>query len=262
MQDTIYVRVLPRSNSSVGRVTIVASNGNKTNGSAIATNLKCTLSHLGKHILLVSTSTNLHDLSLVLNITNGAVCSLTSMFTNGYRPIQTVCPSPMFRGIFILPTPVLVRSVYATRRVQDLYRNLATCCSRVVVSYPTNLNHKFRATITTTSHTLIISAPSVIYTQSTRVVTHLLRRQNVPSRLIVGHLHPSGIVSNSVPSISRIVSATNVRLLNVVPRSRRITITGTGNHPLPTSYRTTIYFTGLTTHCVKRDIPLTRLRGV
>ncbi len=214
----MYWGVARVQNSTVNRVFTMASNGNNIKGSAMSAKLTLTFSKLSGGALLVSVSRNLHYLSLVLNVSDRIIVSLSSILRK-HSVGSAMCG--ISSGLFLLPTP-RGANVVSTFSLTNFTGHTGRLFSVVVFSFPTKVSLSLCTSLPGGALFLAITFPSTIAIHSTTMMDNLLRTRKLSDQLVVGHLSVNFLGDHVSGDVSRVVSRSTLRLVNVMPGDRSL----------------------------------------
>ncbi|MBO5929189.1 MAG: septum site-determining protein MinD [Clostridia bacterium] len=241
-------------------ISVVTSGKGGAGKSTVSAGLGCALAHRGRRVLLIDGDAGLRSLDVMLGIAGTAVYDMADVLSSNCQLTHAIYPSPICPNVFILPAPVSLDQLAQPEAMAELCKELSAYYDEVIVDCPAGIGRGFRAAIAGVDRAFVVTTPDMVCARDAQIVSRLLRKQEIPARLIINRLRPEPILRGKMPDIDELIDTAGIQLFGVLPEDEEVAIANAYGKPLPVESNAAVCFTNIAGRYLGEDIPLANFK--
>lgn len=243
----------------MGSVYGVTSGKGGVGKSTIAVGLALAFAHAGKSVLLVDMDEGLRCLDIMLDIDKTSVFDLSDLF-DGRSLEDVVYPSPLKKGVFLIPAPSNIGMIDADE-LSKLSNILVKSFDVVIFDFPAGVDFSLYRSLPEDTLFITVATPDPVSVRDASAVSLRLSGMNLKSRLIINRFNYKESRKYNQKNIDSIIDTTSIRLLGLVPESEEMRMFSL-NHKLSRKGNTAKAFIRIAKRLSGENILLPKLKKI
>ncbi len=237
-------------------ISVVTSGKGGAGKSTVSAGLGCALAHRGQRVLLVDGDAGLRSLDVMLGIAGTAVYDMADVLSGACQSTNAIYPSPICPNVFVLPAPVNLEQLAQPEAMAGLCRELSAYYDEIIVDCPAGIGRGFKAAVAGADRAFVVTTPDMVCARDAQIVSRLLKKQDVPARLIINRLRPEPILRGKMPDIDELIDTSALQLIGVLPEDEEVAVANAYGKPLPVDSKAAVCFANIAGRYLGEDIPL------
>ena len=237
-------------------ISVVTSGKGGAGKSTVSAGLGCALAHRGRRVLLVDGDAGLRSLDVMLGIAGTAVYDMADVLSSACQPTNAIYPSPICPNVFVLPAPVNLEQLAQPEAMAGLCRELSSFYDEIIVDCPAGIGRGFKAAIAGADRAFVVTTPDMVCARDAQIVSRLLKKHDIPARLIINRLRPQPILRGKMPDIDELIDTAALQLIGVLPEDEEVAVANAYGKPLPVESKAAVCFANIAGRYMGEDIPL------
>ncbi len=237
-------------------ISVVTSGKGGAGKSTVSAGLGCALAHRGRRVLLVDGDAGLRSLDVMLGIAGTAVYDMADVLSSACQPTNAIYPSPICPNVFVLPAPVNLEQLAQPEAMAGLCRELSAFYDEIIVDCPAGIGRGFKAAIAGADRAFVVTTPDMVCARDAQIVSRLLKKHDIPARLIINRLRPQPILRGKMPDIDELIDTASLQLIGVLPEDEEVAVANAYGKPLPVESKAAVCFANIAGRYMGEDIPL------
>lgn len=237
-------------------ISVVTSGKGGAGKSTVSAGLGCALAHRGRRVLLVDGDAGLRSLDVMLGIAGTAVYDMADVLSAACQPTNAIYPSPICPNVFVLPAPVNLEQLAQPEAMAGLCRELSAFYDEIIVDCPAGIGRGFKAAIAGADRAFVVTTPDMVCARDAQIVSRLLKKHDIPARLIINRLRPQPILRGKMPDIDELIDTAALQLIGVLPEDEEVAVANAYGKPLPVESKAAVCFANIAGRYMGEDIPL------
>ncbi len=237
-------------------ISVVTSGKGGAGKSTVSAGLGCALAHRGQRVLLVDGDAGLRSLDVMLGIAGTAVYDMADVLSASCQATNAIYPSPICPNVFVLPAPVNLEQLAQPEAMAGLCRELTAYYDEIIIDCPAGIGRGFKAAIAGADRAFVVTTPDMVCARDAQIVSRLLKKQDIPARLIINRLRPEPILRGKMPDIDELIDTAALQLIGVLPEDEEVAVANAYGKPLPVDSKAAVCFANIAGRYLGEDIPL------
>lgn len=237
-------------------ISVVTSGKGGAGKSTVSAGLGCALAHRGRRVLLVDGDAGLRSLDVMLGIAGTAVYDSADILDGSCQPGGAIYPSPICSNVFVLPAPVDLDKLAEPEDMARLCRGFARYYDEVIIDCPAGIGRGFETAVAGADRAFVVTTPDMVCARDAQIISRLLRKKDIPARLIINRLRPDPILKGKMPDIDELIDTAGLQLIGVLPEDEEVAVANAYGKPLPVESNAGTCFANIAGRYLGEDILL------
>ncbi len=237
-------------------ISVVTSGKGGAGKSTVCAGIGCALAHRGRRVLLVDGDAGLRSLDVMLGIAGTAVYDIADVLSGDCQPGNAIYPSPICPNVFVLPAPVELEKLASPTDMASVCRGFSRYYDEVIIDCPAGIGRGFETAVAGADRAFVVTTPDMVCARDAQIIARILRKRNIPARLIINRLRPEPITRGLMPDIDELIDTAGLQLIGVLPEDEDVAVANAYGKPLPVESTAGTCFANIAGRYVGDDIPL------
>ena len=240
----------------MSQICVVTSGKGGAGKSTVTAGLGYALSRHNGRVLLIDADAGLRSLDLMLGVSGTTMYDMSDVFAGNCDPVRAIYSSPVFKNVFVLPAPLRLEEMCSPEEMRSLCRSLASYYDQVIIDCPAGIGPGFETAVAAADRALVVSTPDMVCARDAQIVSRLLKKHDIPARLIINRLRPQPILRGKMPDIDELIDTAALQLIGVLPEDEEVAVANAYGKPLPVESKAAACFANIAGRYMGEDIPL------